>query len=117
MSQKAKEFYQSLNADTWCGYKWCRRLYCNEITYRGEGLLDRVFARLDELGRGDVKHIYALYEKLQIAHEREVNRLAGKWLSEQINKEYERKVKEAEWQKKKIRYASSQALNAVLGWK
>lgn len=116
MSQKAKEFYQSLNADTWCGYEWCRRLYCNEITYRGEGLLDRVFARLDELGRGDVKHIYALYEKLQIAHEREVNRLAGKWLSEQINKEYERKVKEAECQKKQGKLTKVQVAQQILKW-
>ena len=87
-----EEFYQSLNADTWCGWIWCQRLYGYSIT--DPTLLERVYARLDELNRPMVKHIYAFYIKTQIAHEMERTKDAGAWLVEQTDKNYERQVKE-----------------------
>ena len=116
MSAPSKEqFYQSLNADTWCGWDWCRKLYGYQLT--DADFLQRVYARLDELNRGAVKYIYCLYVKTQIAHEIEQQKDAGKWLVEQIDKDYERMVKETEWQKKNKRNVSNQVLNAVMGWK
>ena len=116
MSTPSKEeFYQSLNEDTCCGYTWCRRLYGYQ--YVEQEFLDRIFARLDELNRGKVKYIYAAYLKFQIAYEIEQEQQAGTWLVGQIDKNYERKVTETEWRKKKRQISSNQALNAIMGWK
>lgn len=116
MSAPSKEeFYQSLTADTYCGWDWCRRLYGYQ--YTDPDFLKRVFARLEELSRGRVKYIYALYVKLEIAYEIEQEREAGAELVNQIDKDYERKVKETEWQEKKKQSVSNQALNAIMGWK
>ena len=93
MSAPSKEnFFQSLTADTWCGWDWCRKLYGYSVT--DPAFLERVCARLDELNRPRVKHIYAFYLKTQIAHEKEQEREAGEWLTKQIDKNYERMVKE-----------------------
>lgn len=55
MSAPSKEnFFQSLTADTWCGWDWCRKLYGYSVT--DPALLERVFARLDELNRPRVKN-------------------------------------------------------------
>lgn len=97
MSTPSKEnFFQSLTADTWCGWDWCRKLYGYSVT--DPAFLERVFARLDELNRPRVKTIYGIYYRTQIAHERAQEREAGEWLTRQIDKNYERQVKE--WQKK-----------------
>jgi len=115
MSAPSKEnFFQSLTADTWCGWDWCRKLYGYSVT--DPAFLERVFARLDELNRLRVKHIYAFYLKTQIAHEKEQEREAGEWLDKQINKNYERQVKETECQKKMKKNASNRAFQTVLGW-
>ena len=91
-----EEFYQSLTADTWCGWDWCRKLYGYQIT--DPAFLERVFARLDELKRDKVKFIYGFYLKTQIAHEIAIEREAGELVKKQIDRNYERQVKE--WQKK-----------------
>ena len=62
-----EQFYQSLNAGTWCGWDWCRKLYGYQ--YKDEEFLKRVYARLEELNREKVKYIYAFYVKTQIAYE------------------------------------------------
>ena len=96
MSTSSKEqFYNNLNAATYCGWDWCRKLYGYQ--YTDASFLERVYARLEELDRKRVKYIYALYVKTQIAHEMAQMQEAGKWLVEQTNKNYERKVKE--WQR------------------
>lgn len=92
MSAPSKEqFCQSLNADTWCGWDWCRKLYGYSVT--DPTILERVFARLDELNRPMVKHIYTFYIKTQIAHEMEQTQDVGARLVEQIDRDYERKVR------------------------
>ncbi len=93
MSAPSKEeFLQDLTAATWCGYAWCRKLYGYQ--YTDPAFLQRVYARLDELGRDKVKYIYALYVKLEIAYEMEQEREAGADMVEQIDKNYERQVRE-----------------------
>lgn len=115
MSAPSKEnFFQSLTADTWCGWDWCRKLYGYSVT--DPALLERVFARLDELNRPRVKTIYGIYYRTQIAHERTQEREAGEWLTRQIDKNYERQVKETECQKKMKKNASNRAFQTVLGW-
>ena len=115
MSAPSKEqFYQSLNADTWCGWDWCRKLYGYQLT--DADFLKRVYARLDELNRGAVKYIYGLYFKTQIAHEMKQTQDAGKWLVEQIDKDFERKVKEPEWQKKQGKLTKTQVAQQILKW-
>ena len=117
MSAPSKEeFYQSLNADTWCGWDWRRKLYGYQIT--DPAFLERVFARLDELNRPRVKTIYRIYCRTQIAHERAQEREAGEWLTRQIDKNYERMVKE--WQKTTRKPSRSQnyaTISAMLGFK
>lgn len=90
-----EEFYQSLTADTWCGWDWCRKLYGYQIT--DPAFLERVFARLDELKRDKVKFIYGFYLKTQIAHEIAIEREAGELVKKQIDRNYERQVKETKW--------------------
>lgn len=87
-----EEFYQSLTVDTWCGWDWCRKLYGYQIT--DPTFLERVFARLEELNRDKVKFIYGFYLKTQIAHEIAIEREAGELVKKQIDRDYERKVKE-----------------------
>lgn len=90
MSAPSKEeFYQSLTADTWCGWDWCRKLYGYQIT--DQAFLERVFARLDELNRSRIKTIYGFYYKTQRAYEIERERDAGAWLVDKTHKDYERK--------------------------
>ena len=97
MSAPSKEeFYQSLNADTWCGWDWCRKLYGYQIA--DPAFLERVFARLDELKRGRVKTIYGFYYKTQRAYEIEQERDAGAWLVDKTHRDYKKEVRE--WQKK-----------------
>lgn len=80
-----------MDENTWCGYIWCRKLYGYQ--YKDPAFLQRVYARLDELGRDKVKYIYALYVKLEITHQIEQEREAGADMVKQIDKDYERKVK------------------------
>lgn len=106
MSAPSKEeFYQSLNADTWCGWDWCRKLYGYQIT--DSEFLERVFVRLDELNRSRAKTIYGFYYKTQRAYEIEQERDAGAWLVDKTHKDYERKVKEC--QKKQFLNNSQQS--------
>ena len=113
MSTPNKEqFYQSLNAATYCGWDWCRKLYGYQCT--DVGFLERVYARLEELDRQRVKYIYALYVKTQIAHEIAQTQEVGKWLVEQTNKNYERKVKE--WQKNQGKLTNAQVSKQILKW-
>ena len=42
-----EQFYQNLNAATYCGWDWCRKLYGYQ--YTDVGFLERVYARLEEL--------------------------------------------------------------------
>ncbi len=90
-----EEFYQNLTADTWCGWDWCRKLYGCQIT--DPAFLERVFARLEELNRDKVKFIYGFYLKTQIAHEIAIEREAGELVKKQIDRDYERQVKETKW--------------------
>ena len=112
-----EEFYQGLNADTWCGWDWCRKLYGYQIA--DPAFLERVFARLDELNRSRVKTIYGSYYKTQRAYEIEQERDAGAWLGEQTHKDYERKVKELQCQKKKkaSRSQNYAIISQMLGFK
>ena len=87
-----EQFYQDLNEDTFCGYQWCKQLYGYSIS--NEGFLERVFARLDELGRDKVKVIFALYMKWEIKYQGEQEKDAAHWLVEQTDKNYERQVRE-----------------------
>lgn len=116
MSAPSKEnFFQSLTADTWCGWDWCRKLYGYSVT--DPAFLERVFARLDELNRPRVKTIYGIYYRTQIAHERAQEREAGEWLDKQINKNYERQVKE--WKKKHEKSSRAQnyaTISQMLGF-
>ena len=112
-----EEFYQGLNADTWCGWDWGRKLYGYQIA--DPAFLERVFARLDELNRSRVKTIYGSYYKTQRAYEIEQERDAGAWLVEQTHKDYERKVKELQCQKKKkaSRSQNYAIISQMLGFK
>lgn len=93
MSVPSKEqFYQDLNVDTFCGFQWCKKLYAYQMY--NDGYLEKVFAKLDELGRDRVKVIYALYVKWEIARELEEMKEPVHWLVEQTDKEYERQVRE-----------------------
>lgn len=89
---KKEEFFQSLDAATWCGWDWCRKVYGYQVT--DPDFLKRVYDRLDELNRGRVKNIYSFYVKTEIAHQTAQERDAGEWLADKTHKEYERKVKE-----------------------
>lgn len=100
-----EKFYQSLNADTWCGWDWCRKVYGYQIT--DPAFLERVFDRLDELNRDKVKFIYGFYLKTQIAHEIAIEREAGELVKKQIDRDYERQVKE---------YGNSRNKSGVGNW-
>lgn len=93
-----EQFYQDITADTFCGYQWCKKLY--GYSMYDKPFLERVFARLDELGRSRVKVIYAIYFKWQMALELEQDKSAAHWLVERTDKEYERNVKECQKQQK-----------------
>lgn len=113
MSAPSKEqFYQNLNAATYCGWDWCRKLYGYQ--YTDAAFLERVYARLEELERKRVKYIYALYVKTQIAHEMAQTQEVGKWLVEKTNKNYERKVKE--WQRNQGKLTNAQVSKQILKW-
>lgn len=76
MSAPSKEeFYQSINADTWCGWDWCRKLYGYQIT--DADFLQRVYDRLDALNRGEVRHIYEFYTKTEEARWNQILKDAG----------------------------------------
>lgn len=60
---KKEEFFQSLDAATWCGWDWCRKVYGYQVT--DPDFLKRVYDRLDELNRGRVKNIYRLFAGLE----------------------------------------------------
>ena len=101
-----EEFYQSLNADTLCGWEWCRKFYGYQLM--DPDFLKRVYARLEELNRDRVKNIYLVYVRTEIAHEIAQEREAGAWLVEQIDRNYERMVKE--WQKQSLQSMSDSEL-------
>ena len=102
---KKEEFFQSLDAATWCGWDWCRKVYGYQVT--DPDFLKRVYDRLDELNRGRVKNIYSFYVKTEIAHQTARKRIAAEWLADKTHKEYERKVRE--WQKKQFLNNSQQS--------
>ena len=102
---KKEELFQSLDAATWCGWDWCRKVYGYQVT--DPDFLKRVYDRLDELNRGRVKNIYSFYVKTEIAHQTAQERDAGEWLADKTHKEYERKVRE--WQKKQFLNNSQQS--------
>lgn len=111
MSGPSKEqFFQKLNEDTYCGYVWCRKLYDYSMTE--PKFLERVYKRLDELGRDNVKYIFGLYFRTQIAYERDQHKDAAKWLAD--NKKYERQV--TDWQKKSEKLTKAEVAKQILNW-
>lgn len=91
------EFYQNLNSETYCGYHWCKTLY--GYAYTDHDFLNKVLDKLEELNRPFVKNIYGLYVKCELRNWSEEVRPDAEWQSNQTQRDYERKVKETEWQK------------------
>lgn len=91
MSDKEK-FLLELDHDIFCGYDWCRHLYAYQ--YADPAFLERVYARLDELGRCRTKSICALYLRSETEYWSRQEQEAGKWLVKRIDREYERQVRD-----------------------
>lgn len=91
MPPSKEQFLADLNEDTFCGYQWCKQLYGYHLG--NEGYVERVFARLDELGRDKVKVIYGLFKTLEEGQQKQIIKELGGQVRERIDKEYERNCK------------------------
>ena len=92
-----QKFYEDLNTSTICGWEWCRKLYCYQLT--DPAFLERVYARLEELSRDRVKNIYLFYVKTEIYFWSKELKDSG--AAEMASRNYkERQVKE--WKKKNL---------------
>lgn len=106
MAAPSKEqFLADLNEDTYCGYQWCKQLYGYHLG--NDGFVERVFDRLDELGRDKVKVIYGLFLKWQMTDEMKADKEAGAYEREMIDKNYERQVRECERNQRMTNYLNS----------
>ena len=106
MSAPSKEqFYQDLNADTFCGYQWCKQLYGYHLG--NEGFVEHVFARLDELGREGVKAIYGLYVKWEMDDYLNACKVGAGDARERIDRNYERQVRECEKNQQMTNYLAN----------
>ena len=90
-----EEFKESINQDTAVTFQFCKRLY--GYGYYDKQYIKDILDKFDEMGRPFAKYIFGLYLKTELQLEAETYKKAGKDMPKEIDKEYERMVKE--WQK------------------
>lgn len=87
-----EEFKESINQDTAVTFQFCKKLY-------GYGYYDReyiqsILDKFDEMGRPFAKYIFGLYLKTELKLEAEMYKEAGQDMPKEIDRNYERMVKE-----------------------
>lgn len=87
-----QEFFQSINADTEVDENFFKRLYAYSC-YDKQFLID-VMKRFAACGRRNVSYVYTVYVYFEKDRERSMMIPAAVWLRDQIDKDYERQVKE-----------------------
>ena len=98
-------------------FQFCKKLY-------GYGYYDReyiqsILDKFDEMGRPFAKYIFGLYLKTELKLEAEMYKEAGQDMPKEIDRNYERMVKESQWQKKeKVSRSQNYAtISQMLGFK
>ena len=108
-----EEFYQSINEDTFAGADFCRKLY--GYCYTDDKFLEKVLDKFKSFGRTRVIYIYSAFVQTYIHFQMEREKEAAKWFRKQTDRDYERRVKEAEWKKKTyLRSLSDDELRRML---
>ena len=112
-----EEFYEGINEDTFAGAEFCRKLY--GYCLYDDTFLERVMEKFKTLGRDKFIYVYSTFVQIYTHFQIEEEKEAGRWLVGKTEKEYERKVKEAEWEKKQqergsLRKMSDQELIMLL---
>ena len=87
-----EEFKESINHDMAVTFQFCKKLY-------GYGYYDReyiqsILDKFDEMGRPFAKYIFGLYLKTELKLEAEIYKEAGQDMPKEIDRNYERMVKE-----------------------
>lgn len=108
-----EEFYQSITPDTGFGADFCRKLYGYDTSY--PGFADKVLKLFESFGRPNVKYIFALYVWAEMYFWAQGIKEVGapQYVSESINKNYERQEKEC---RKKEKITKSQVASQILKW-
>ena len=87
-----EEFKESINQDTAVTFQFCKKFY-------GYGYYDReyiqsILDKVDEMGRPFAKYIFGWYLKTELKLEAEMYKEAGQDMLKEIDRNYERMVKE-----------------------
>ena len=106
-----EEFYQSINENTFAGADFCRKLY--GYCYTDDTFLEKVLDKFKSFGRDKVIYIYSAFVTMYIHFQMEEEKEAAKWLREQIDRDYERKVKQEEWERVKGRQTDKSGMNGM----
>ena len=106
-----EEFYQSINEDTFAGADFCRKLY--GYCYTDDTFLEKVLDKFKSFGRDKFIYIYSTFVQMEIYFQTLEQKEAAGWLAERIDRDYERKVKVAEWKKAKDRQTDTSWMDGM----
>ena len=87
-----EEFEKSINHDTAVTFQFCKKLY--GYGYYDPEYIQSILDKFDEMGRPFAKYIFGLYLKTELKLEAEMYKDAGRDMPKEIDREYERMVKE-----------------------
>ena len=91
-----EEFKESINHDTAVTFQFCKKLY--GYGYYDPEYIQSILDKFDKMGRPFAKYIFGLYLKTELKLEAEMYKDAGQDMPKEIDREYERMVKESQWQ-------------------
>lgn len=95
------EFFRDIDWEAPLSRDFITKLYGYSLC--DPALLVDVLAEYEKHGRDRVKYVYRLFVDLEEQQLTQEYQPVAKRLTDQINAEYERKVKEYEWKKKQLR--------------
>lgn len=91
-----EEFKESINHDTAVTFQFCKKLY--GYGYYDREYIQNILDKFDEMGRPFAKYIFGLYLKTELKLEAEMHKEAGQDMPKEIDRNYERMVKECQKQ-------------------
>lgn len=95
-----EEFRKSINHDTAVTFQFCKKLY--GYGYYDQEYIQSILDKFDEMGRPFAKYIFGLYLKTELKLEAEMYKEAGQDMLKEIDRKYERMVKESQWNMKNM---------------
>lgn len=109
-----EEFKESINHDMAVTFQFCKKLY--GYGYYDREYIQNILDKFDEMGRPFAKYIFGLYLKTELKLEAEMYKEAGQDMPKEIDRNYERMVKENKCLMNHEKLTRTEVARQILKW-